>query len=1224
MTLFLLIFPVWLAWERSQSPVKKWHQFQEAFTGFQADLESRVDRIGQHFDSTVSGWTSRFLVPAGPNDGDALFVFKGDSLYFWTEDKMPAPSDPSKYRSVKSEVLREKNGWYLYHGYKKGEWVIFGARLIRTENAFRNDFIHDHFYSSLGCSPNVDVVSSNTGYPVYSGEHRYLFSLDFGSYNPDPSVPGIIAFFLLLTGLICLWRFFFLFLSRISWVDKRDMLFVCLFTISVFAVRGIFFITGFPAETPRWELFGPAGYSSSWLLPSLGDFVLDVLTGMAAALVFYGRYKRFARKSAMIYHRNWPGLLITWVLVAGVFIVTSMLVENLVLNSSFSLNLKDVTALSWQSGFGILILTGLLAIQLLVILPVMDAMFRSAAQRKPTVISIFLAAGAGMAVLFLFNRTRDWPILLLFTAVSFSTVFLTDHLGRRYPVRNLLFFLCFYSLFATYLLDRANRLREREKIELLSGKLATQRNPVTEMMYESAVKRIREDRIVAGWLSGRAGEKEISTDSLAAYLKARFFNDFWKKYQIQITCCDPGMKLKIQPQGYEVGCSIYFGGIRESYGKPTQVAGLCALDYGFSREYYLGILNGRNDGLPEGAGPAIYIEFNLKSAYPDPGYPALLTEHPRSDLPNLTDYSYGLFRAGKLIRSVGFMEYKTDLRAYAAASGPAAPVKEANVVHFRYRVNDQDTLLITKRNDNLLSYATPFSYFFILFTTLTFLVSAGIAARKRRRLIPDSLKNRLQVALIALLLITMLSVGIVQIFNILRINQKKETGNLKERAYSVLVEVQHRYGANEDLDDIDRHSLEDFLVKLSNIFFSDINIYSSHGKLIASSRPQIFEEGLLSDRMNAEAFRALYAEKNSIVLHPEVIGTMRYNSAYLPFYNDRDQVLGYINLPYFARQDEAKKEIAVFLVTFINVYILLILLGVAVAVFISNYITAPLGMLAGKLSQLRVGSANEKIVWDRPDEIGQLVAEYNRMTDELASSAELLARSAREGAWRQMARQVAHEIKNPLTPIKLSAQHLERAWKDKAPDWDQRLLRFTAMLVEQIDALSRIASDFSDFARMPSAIMGPVNLTEVVQFVVSLYRDTTPIRFDFQDTAPTAWVMGDRSQLIRLFTNLVNNAVQAIGDRPGGVVGIFLERTEGDLIIHVTDNGPGIPIEQAERIFQPDFTTKTTGMGLGLAIVKGITEGMNGSIVFSPVEPSGTDFTLRFPELMKKETDETS
>jgi nitrogen fixation/metabolism regulation signal transduction histidine kinase len=250
------------------------------------------------------------------------------------------------------------------------------------------------------------------------------------------------------------------------------------------------------------------------------------------------------------------------------------------------------------------------------------------------------------------------------------------------------------------------------------------------------------------------------------------------------------------------------------------------------------------------------------------------------------------------------------------------------------------------------------------------------------------------------------------------------------------------------------------------------------------------------------------------------------------------------------------------------------------------------------------------------------VDEYNQMIDELVKSADLLARSERETAWREMARQVAHEIKNPLTPMKLSVQHLERAWKDHSSDWDERLKRFIKTMTEQIESLSAIASEFSDFAKMPVTQPENIDLNEILENVKELYQDTSRIRFEFRyDSRVPHTILGDRKQLLRVFTNLTNNAVQAIGNKEEGIISIELESEDTKYSLKISDSGGGISTEQSDRIFQPNFTTKSGGMGLGLAIVKSIIHSLGGEISFVSKEGSGTTFILIFPalEAMKKE-----
>jgi nitrogen fixation/metabolism regulation signal transduction histidine kinase len=455
--------------------------------------------------------------------------------------------------------------------------------------------------------------------------------------------------------------------------------------------------------------------------------------------------------------------------------------------------------------------------------------------------------------------------------------------------------------------------------------------------------------------------------------------------------------------------------------------------------------------------------------------------------------------------------------------------------------------------------------------------------------------------------------GIIQVVNLLSINAKKDIDDLRDRTASIRIEVQHKFGKATTFSDLTAEQVGDFLIKLSNVFFTDINCFDTTGLLVSTSRPGLFNSGIMTERINPAAFTKLISEKSSVLVQQEIVGEMTYYSAYMPLYNDQNDLFGYVNLPYFSKQDESKRDIASFMVTFLNIYILLMLIGIVITIMISDYFTASLVLLTGKLSRLRLDKRNEKIDWKTDDEIGKLVSEYNRMVDELENSAKLLAQSERESAWREMARQVAHEIKNPLTPLKLSAQHLQKAWNEKSPGIDQRINRFLSTLVAQIDALSEIATDFSDFAKMPQMELMRVDVEDVLQFVLSMYPESTAIHYKLLTDGVPRHANADKAQLTRVFTNLINNAVQSFAEDQKGQIIIELSGDNHHVCVSVSDNGSGVPGNKAQEIFKPGFTTKTTGMGLGLAIVKTILNDLGGEISYHPNNDKGSVFTVKIP-----------
>jgi nitrogen fixation/metabolism regulation signal transduction histidine kinase len=436
--------------------------------------------------------------------------------------------------------------------------------------------------------------------------------------------------------------------------------------------------------------------------------------------------------------------------------------------------------------------------------------------------------------------------------------------------------------------------------------------------------------------------------------------------------------------------------------------------------------------------------------------------------------------------------------------------------------------------------------------------------------------------------------------------------SLLAKAHSAHMELQQKLDGQAPLDGDRSRYLEHLLAQLSNVLFSDITLFDLHGRMLASSRPQIFSNGLLGPRMDAVAYARMVIEQASDLVHQESIGSAHYQSAYLPLRDRKGQVLGYLSLPSFADQRQQEQERSGVLVAVVNLFVLLFALSILVALFISNWTTRPLDLLKRSLQGVALQGENRPLSYHGHDEVGQLVEVYNRKVEELRESAEKLARSERETAWREMARQVAHEIKNPLTPMKLGIQHFQQAWDPHAPDARERLDRFSQSIVQQIDALNGVATAFSQFAQMPIAKPEALDLRDVVRAAVDVFHASPGIDFVFHD-GPALPVNADREHLLRAFNNLLKNAVQAIPEGRHGRIDVRLSIRNKEALAMITDNGIGIPVHSRERLFTPSFTTKSSGMGLGLAMVKRIVEQAGGRVWFESDENEGATFFVSLP-----------
>jgi nitrogen fixation/metabolism regulation signal transduction histidine kinase len=420
----------------------------------------------------------------------------------------------------------------------------------------------------------------------------------------------------------------------------------------------------------------------------------------------------------------------------------------------------------------------------------------------------------------------------------------------------------------------------------------------------------------------------------------------------------------------------------------------------------------------------------------------------------------------------------------------------------------------------------------------------------------------------------------------------------------------------EDATSIEKLNAQEVseLNKLNKTIHTDFSIYNPKGYLVYSTQPRIFDQELISPLMNKTAYLNLKTLKLSGFNQTENIGKLEYRASYRPIYNRKGDQSAYLNINYFFTEKQVKAEISKFLIALINLYVFLFTISILIAVFISNKIAAPLKFIQESFKKTRLNAKSNLISWKKNDEIGALVNEYNRMLMALQKSAEDLAKSERESAWREMAKQVAHEIKNPLTPMKLGIQHMLRVIDSNQESREEVIKKISSGLIEQIDNLSNIASAFSDFAKMPQAEYEKITIHDLIKNTIVLFKQSDNIKIENRIDTLLPSVIGDKNQIIRILNNLFRNAIQSMEEVEDPLIIIDVTKDKEFLILSIKDNGNGIPEELKDKIFVPYFTTKSSGTGLGLAIVKNMMLGMQGDIRFESVENKGTTFFLYFKQ----------
>ena len=375
---------------------------------------------------------------------------------------------------------------------------------------------------------------------------------------------------------------------------------------------------------------------------------------------------------------------------------------------------------------------------------------------------------------------------------------------------------------------------------------------------------------------------------------------------------------------------------------------------------------------------------------------------------------------------------------------------------------------------------------------------------------------------------------------------------------------------------------------MSEVLLVDINIYLPNGYLVSTSRPEIFQNGFDGLLINPRALDAIGREGTMSYILSERIGDLEYMSAYMPLILDNGKTY-ILNVPYFAQNDELNVDILIMIIITVNIAIIMMVLAFILSGFLAERVTKPLQMVNDKLRLMRIGGKNEKIFYNHKDEVGALVLEYNNMVDKLDESIVQLAKSERESAWRDMVRQIAHEIKTPLTPMKLNVQFMQRSLVQGDPELlKERFKKVSSMLIEQIDNMASIASAFSDFAKMPIASLEEFDLSELLKNCVMLFKNNIDsLKCQIE---PGLRGVADKEQIRRVFINILKNAEQSIPEDRKGEVFVVARRVDGRIEVRIKDNGCGIPEELRARIFEPNFTTKSSGTGLGLAISNKIVE----------------------------------
>ncbi len=1134
-------------------------------------------------------------------EGISVFYYEDNTLKYWSDHSVPIPD---RWRArLNRPFLSLRNADYVSVIKPVQGGRLVGLIEIRTHYTTQNKFLRSGFQHDFKLDPavHIDFFENSGSEPVYNEEGVYLFSLNFAEAKPVSHGLKTLAYSCLILSLILLYAGFCALLRSVSGWAR----FWAMGGFTVLIVAGIVAVVkySFPFMLTETELFQPELFASA-LFPSLGSLLVCTIFFLLLGGIYY-LFLNLEGIRSEAWRRGTA--IILFVIAAILLLAIEQLISILVLDSNISFEAFRVTTFTGNTLVGLAIV--IMWFVLLGLILDKAIMLLSGPVYRPLLYGTVSLSLAMLVASLIPGTHASWTSWMAILLLLGGQVYMRFQHQGRIPFSRFIFVLLLMSVFMTIRFQENTRtdLERQREVELV--KLSSEHDPVAEMLFSELSMAIRNDSVFAEFLN----QPYIPIDPVVTRLSRNYLSGYWSKYDLVVTVCRPDDKVFLPPPEDDwYPCYSYFNDMILQYG--IEIPG--------SDFYFLDNLNGRISYL--GAIPyyhaqsehRVYIELNSKILSEELGYPELLLDDNYTSFTS-TKFSYAKYNGGLLFTQDGDFPYRRSCEYYTQGENTFETITLEGYDHSIYNVDAQNTIIVGSPTITLVDTLISFSYFFAINFLVLALFYLLLTFRPSRAALNWNFKNRIQYSLVGIMFLTFVLICSGTIYFIVQQYRAKHNDNLRNTMRSVYIELIHKLEYEEDLENWssdDYYNLDELLVKFSNVFYTDINLYREDGSLLATSRSEIFDRQLLSRRMNRLVYENLARLNASEYIHNEHIGEMQYISAYVPLLNTENEFLAYLNLPYFTQSGALARDVTNLVVAVINIYLILILLILLVSVILADRITQPLRMIQNRIAQVSLSEKNEMIRYERSDEIRGLVEEYNYMVQELERSAGLLAQSERESAWREMAKQIAHEIKNPLTPMKLNVQHLQRTMEEGKSD-PALVKRISTTLIEQIDSLSAIAREFSDFAKMPKASNRRINLATQLRNLQQLFEsnDVASIELDLGEYSKIM-VYADKEQLQRAFINLVKNGIQSIPEGREGRINIRLE-VDSDLVVRVSfaDNGKGIPEEIRDKLFRPNFTTKSGGMGMGLAISHNVIRSMGGRIWYETVLDQGTTFYVELP-----------
>ncbi|HVG42281.1 MAG TPA: ATP-binding protein [Chitinophagaceae bacterium] len=1099
--------------------------------------------------------------------------------------------------------------------------VAFAIIPVELKYEVETEFFYEHFAHNSDADKKIKIANVTTDNPVKAVSGKVLFHLEAKVHTPLPANDTVTVVLRLAAFLLFLVYIHFIseYITRKKGVLK-GILFLAFMLV---AVRAAIYFLPNVFYFRQFTLFDPTIYAAFGINKSLGDLLISVV--LFCWLVVFSWYH-------VGYSKRLPSILFGKTLLA-VGIVASILlvlltfesariIRGLVLNSKISFYVTDFFSLDIYTLIGFVILA-LMCLTFYYLSRFLLQLISPAFKGKNVIIYLVLSL---IGLVLLTTGYSSNMVLYLIPVLIWLIIYVIILTQQRLlinrfkvTVAGILFWIFIFSISLAIVILYQNKQRELGIRKGLAEKFHRITDPSSATSLSIRLNYINNRYLLNNYSRFEdVEENRFITDSI---IQENYSEGLVNNFNTKIYLFD---SAKNGVNNRDPMSSAELNNILSYNSKPTETPDLFYHETSFDQFVYIAKRTIYNDKNEVGS---FFMVAAPKPYNEDAMYPKLLRKQNRKAAENSPIYSIAVYDSSKLITPVLKYAFKTYLVPEDIPKLEYEEKVNGEYQELWFRANANKVIVVAKKQDTLIESITLFSYLFCAFLFLITLIRiiilllrAGTDRAFFQNLLQVNIRSQVHNTIIFISVVSFLIIGAATIsFFITRYNRNNV--DKLSRTSGIMVKEMQKRTANlasfdnmlQSNDTTNNYSLQKIIDEVADIHQVDVNVYDLKGDLKVSSETVVYGSGMLSKKMHPKAFYHLNRLRQVQHVQDETMSSLKYLSIYSAVRNDRGDVYAYLNIPYFYSQVDLNQEISNFLVTIINLNAFIFLISGVIALFITNRITRSFTVIGDKMKDITLGKTNEEIEWRRNDEIGVLVKYYNKMVHQLEQSADALAKSEREGAWREMARQVAHEIKNPLTPMKLSIQYLQKAIVNNQPNVKELTANVATTLVEQIDHLSRIAADFARFANIGNRNNEVFDLHPVIESLYALYSANPKVDMQWQQIEDDIIINADKTQMNRLFSNLLSNAIDACADQDKCRIWIVEERREDDVIIRIIDNGEGIPLEMQPKIFTPNFTTKTSGTGLGLAMCKSIVEQAGGSIWFTTEPGKGTTFFVSLP-----------